>query len=272
MTTLTRYVNSHGQPITLNRELGKGGEGSVYEINASIVAKIYHQSLEKRRQEKLLAMIQGSNEQLQKISAWPIDVLRKQNGADICGFLMPNIQGYAPIHRLYNPGERKRHFPNADWSFLVATARNVAAAFATIHSRGHVIGDVNQNNLLVAKNTTIQLLDCDSFQITTNQNVYLCEVGVAHFTPPELQNIKSFNGQVRTTNHDNFGLALLCFHLLLMGRHPFAGGADSIEEAIQKLLFPYSSNAQSKNLKPPPNSVGLSVLSQELGVYFEESF
>ena len=185
---------------------------------------------------------------------------------------MPNIQGYAPIHRLYNPGERKRHFPNADWSFLVATARNVAAAFATIHSRGHIIGDVNQNNLLVSKNTTIQLLDCDSFQITTSQNIYLCEVGVAHFTPPELQSIQSFNRQIRTTNHDNFGLALLCFHLLLMGRHPFAGGADSIEEAIKKLLFPYSNTAQSKNLKPPPNSLGLSVLSQELGIYFEESF
>jgi DNA-binding helix-hairpin-helix protein with protein kinase domain len=272
MTTLTRYLDSLGQPILLNRELGRGGEGSVFEVNSKVVAKIYHHPLEKRRQEKLLAMIQGPNEQLQKISAWPVDVVRKHNSANVCGFLMPNIQDYAPIHRLYNPGERKRHFPNADWSFLVATARNVAAAFAVIHSRGHVIGDVNQNNLLVAKNTTIKLLDCDSFQITTNQDIYLCEVGVAHFTPPELQNLKTFNGQLRTTNHDNFGLALLCFHLLLMGRHPFAGGADSIEEAIQKLLFPYSSTAQFKNLKSPPNSVGLSVLSQKLGSYFEESF
>jgi DNA-binding helix-hairpin-helix protein with protein kinase domain len=272
MTTLTRYISSLGQPISLGRELGRGGEGSVYEVSPNVVAKIYHHSLEDRRQEKLLAMIQGSNDQLQKISAWPIDVIRKQNSTDVCGFLMPNIQGYAPIHRLYNPGERKRHFPNADWSFLVATARNVAAAFAIIHSRGHVIGDVNQNNLLVAKNTTIKLLDCDSFQISTNQYIYVCEVGVAHFTPPELQNLKYFNSQPRTVNHDNFGLALLCFHLLLMGRHPFAGGADSIEEAIQKLLFPYSSTAQSNNLKPPPNSVGLSVLSQKLSNYFEESF
>ena len=66
MTTLTRYVNSHGQPLALGKELGRGGEGSVYEVNPNIVAKIYHHSLEKRRQEKLHAMIQGSNDSFRK--------------------------------------------------------------------------------------------------------------------------------------------------------------------------------------------------------------
>src|SRR5207248_2951126 len=151
--------------------------------------------------------------------------------------------------------------PSADWPFLIGAAHNVAYSFSVIHSAGHVIGDVNQGNVLVSAKAFVKLIDCDSFQIASNGRKFLCEVGVSHFTPPELQS-KSFNGLVRTPNHDNFGLAVLCFHLLFMGRHPFAGrylgtGDLPIEKAIKEYRFAFGRSAQTMLMSAPPMSLGL---------------
>src|SRR5205814_7863741 len=66
------------------------------------------------------------------------------------------------------------------------------------------------------------LIDCDSFEITDGKTVFPCMVGVPTYTPPELQG-QSFQGVRRTKQHDAFGLAVLIFHMLFLGRHPFAG-------------------------------------------------
>jgi len=159
----------------------------------------------------------------------------------------------------------------------VNAARNVAAAFEAIHTLGHVIGDVNQGNVVIANNSVVKLIDCDSFQIAANGKLYLCEVGVPHFTPPELQNLKSFHGTPRTINHDNFGLAVLCFHLLFMGRHPFSGvysGSEdmSIEKAIESFRFAFGKHASSKGMSPPPNCVAMDIVPPQVASLFERAF
>lgn len=85
------------------------------------------------------------------------------------------------------------------------------------------MGDVNQNSFMVGRDSKVVLIDSDSFQINANGTLHLCEVGVSYFTPPELQTLSSFIGFERTENHDNFGLALLIFHVLFGGRHPYSG-------------------------------------------------
>jgi len=42
-----------------------------------------------------------------------------------------------------------------------------------------------------------------------------------------------FRGLERSAGHDAFGLAVLLFHLLFMGRHPFAGRSLAGEMTIQ---------------------------------------
>ncbi|CAK0768954.1 Protein kinase domain-containing protein [Gammaproteobacteria bacterium] len=271
--------DASGQRVPLGKKLGTGGEGSVYDApvyGVDFVAKVYHHPLSPIRQAKLLAMVEGGTDSLRKIAAWPVDTLSATLRGAICGFVMPKVIGYEPVHHLYGPGHRKQQFPNADWAFLVNTARNVAAAFDIIHSHHHIIGDVNQNNIVVARNSIVKLFDCDSFQITTATKHYLCEVGVGHFTPPELQG-HSFHGIHRTRNHDNFGLAVLIFHLLLMGRHPYSGvysgsGEMPVEKAIQEFRFAFGSNAAAKKMAPPPNSVPLTVLPPAIGWLFERAF
>jgi DNA-binding helix-hairpin-helix protein with protein kinase domain len=160
---------------------------------------------------------------------------------------------------------------------LIHTASNVARAFAAIHDEGHVIGDVNQSNVRVSPETAIvNLVDCDSFQISANGKIFPCEVGVPLYTPPELQETE-FREVVRTPNHDNFGLAVLIFHLLFMGRHPFAGkflgrGEMPIEKAIAERRFAFATDVQRTQMLPPPACITLAHLPKEIGDLFIRAF
>ncbi|MFA6226842.1 MAG: hypothetical protein WC620_11900 [Methanoregula sp.] len=276
---LKPFLDSSGNRIHLGKKIGSGGEGDVYEClpaHSNVVAKIYHKPLEAQKQEKLLLMARGCNDELKSISAWPTDVLHVSEGGPVVGFLMPKISEYEPVHKVYGPTHRKEHFPHADWRFLVRTAKNLAAAFFVIHKFGYGIGDVNEGNILVNDQACVRLIDCDSFQIRAGDRLYYCEVGVAQFTPPEIQNSKNFRME-RTANHDNFGLSILFFQILFFGRHPYSGvyaGKEDmpLEKAIAEFRFAYGKNSPLKSIAPPPNSVGLSVVPTQVAGLFECAF
>jgi len=269
--------DKHNNLIQLGPKLGTGGEGDVFELNSNLVVKIYHQPLQAIKQDKLLAMSEVHTPPLLEISTWPLGTVHLGKQGPVGGLVMPKLVGYKEIHKLYGPAHRKTEFPLADWTFLIQAARNTAAAIATLHQSGYVVGDINPGNLAVSASALTKLIDCDSFQVKLKGQHYSCEVGVAHFTPPELQG-KSFSNIIRTPNHDNFGLALLCFHLLFMGRHPFAGkykdGKEdmSIEKAIREFRFAYGTKSASKGMSSPPNTLPLNIVGPELAQMFEAAF
>src|SRR6266576_795095 len=199
-------TDDKGTPLRLGAEIARGGEGIVYELtsNPTVVAKVYFKPPDNNKADKLSAMVQTGTADLGKFATWPSATLRRDG--HVVGILMPRVAAHSrPIHELYTPKTRVREFPSANWQFLVNVAANVTRGFAVIHQTGHVIGDVNHGNILVAPNGITAFIDCDSFQIRSNGRVYLCEVGVSTYTPPELQN-KPFNHVVRTPDHDCFGL------------------------------------------------------------------
>lgn len=270
-------VNGAGKNVPFGAELGRGGEGSVFEISSAskFVAKVYHQALQPKKQEKILTMVRLQQDRLLKFSTWPVDVLKNSKN-EIIGFIMPKLTG-KEIHKLYGPKTRLLEFPHATYPFLVHTAANLARAFAAVHESGHVIGDVNHGNFYVSDQGTVMLIDCDSFQIQTNQDIFRCEVGIPMYQPPELQNVSSYRDVKRTPNHDNFGLAIFIFMLLFMGRHPFAGvysGPEDmpIEKAIGQFRFAYGSNAAAKQMKPPPGAPSLTSAPPAVVQLFERAF
>ncbi len=276
---LTSFLDSHGNTVRLGKRVGSGGEGDVFELLSepgTTVAKIYKKPLTPDKQEKLRLMARGCNDELKGISAWPTDVLYTRPGGPVAGFLMPRIADAEPIHKVYGPTHRKETFPHADWRFLVRAAKNLAAAFYVIHKYGYVIGDVNEGNILVNDKACVRLIDCDSFQVRSCERLYYCEVGVAQFTPPEIQTSGDFRHE-RTENHDNFGLAVLIFQLLFLGRHPYAGvypGKEDmpLEKAIAGFRFAYGRNAAKRSIAPPPNSVGPAIVPDQIAELFERAF
>lgn len=274
------FSDDKGRQVTLGQELGRGGEATVYAIDGdqSLVAKIYHRRLDAEKTEKLSRMVELQSERLLRLAAWPVGTLRPRSANSVAGVLMRNVSRFKDIHLLYNTKSRLREFPaKANWRFLVHTAANVSRAFSVIHEHRHVIADVNQRNVKVSPESAIvSLIDCDSFQIFSHGRYFLCGVGVPEYTPPELQD-KQFNSVIRTPNHDNFGLAVLVFHLLFMGRHPFAGkflgrGDMPIEKAIEEYRFAFAPDAQRTLMQPPPNCITLAHLSPEVRRLFVDAF
>ena len=266
-----------GKPLRLLAEIGKGGEGAVWSLADAPdrVAKIYLKPPGRAKVQKLRLMSAMPGADLSKVAAWPLDLVMNGRG-EVTGFVMPKVAAHSDAHELYSPKSRAGSFPEADFRFLVHVAANVARAFRAVHRTGYVIGDVNHGHLLVGRDGRVVLIDCDSFQVPSPNGVLTCDVGVALFTPPELHG-RPFNGLVRTPEHDAFGLAVLIFHLLCMGRHPYAGvwsgrGEMPIEKAIAERRFAYGALRQTLMMDRPPGAVDLAVLGPEVANLFEAAF
>lgn len=262
---------------TTSRELGKGGEGVVYELKdqPELVLKVYSEPLSTEKTNKLKLMVTMRNSDTDAYAAWPADVVFNSQGL-ACGFTMKKLKGYVPLHHVFSPMDRKRMFHDKGYNFLVHVARNLAVAFHKLHEAGLVIGDVNEGNILINPGGMVAFIDCDSFQVRKETGFYFCEVGVPRYTPPELLKKSTFENVERTTNTDNFSLAILIFQLLFLGRHPFAGrhkGAADIDEetAIKQKQFAYSLENTKKKLSPPPDSFKMTDLPQDIIMLFHRA-
>ncbi|WP_324764940.1 protein kinase domain-containing protein (plasmid) [Sinorhizobium meliloti] len=274
---MTVVVSSDGRTLTLGGLVAKGGEGAVHHIVEApdLVAKIYLRGKAADRREKVEAMVSARLHMSTSFVAFPIDTLKTQRG-EFLGFTMKKVNGFKSVHDLYGPASRKSEFPTADANFLVRAAINLARAIASVHATGCVIGDINHSGVLVSDKALVTLIDSDSFQFRSQSKLYRCLVGVPEYTPPELQGA-SLDQTDRMPNHDNFGLAVLLFQLLFLGRHPFAGryrgkGDMDIRKAIGEGRFAYSERRAETMMEPPPYVPALDDYGRELGGAFEKAF
>ena len=283
MQVLRRLPNR--EILKLSVSVGHGGEACIYAVPSDehLVAKLYHKPTIPHG-EKLQSMLANPpvnpTANLGHISiAWPRELLEAADGSGrIVGFIMPRIRGMRPIMDFYNPGTRRQHCPLFNYQYLMRTARNLAAAFAALHSSQYCIGDVNESNILVSDTALVTLVDTDSFQVRepAGNLVYRCAVGKPEYTPPELQN-KTFADHDREIYHDLFGLAVLIFQLLMEGTHPFSGifqGAIEPPPYQGRILeghFTYSQKKQVPYL-PTPISPPWNLLHPSLRDLFVRCF
>src|SRR5262245_50874938 len=143
---------SNNAPVSLGEELGRGGEGIVSELAGApdLVAKVYFKPADPRKSRKLQVLARQATPQLQDAGAWPVDVLLDSSGATR-GVLMPRLDSFGELHELYTPKSRRKAFPDANFGFIVKVAESLARAVAQVHSLGHVIGDLNHGNAVVAR-------------------------------------------------------------------------------------------------------------------------
>lgn len=261
----------------LGERIGRGGEGEVFAVTGrpDQAVKIYGAGLRASREDKVRAMVSGGLAAKTDLIAYPGEIAFDPNGRFL-GFLMRLVSGYLPLHELYSPKSRQRNFPNADFRFIVRAALNVARSVGKVHQTGCVIGDLNHSGVLVSHDATIALIDADSFQFSSGGKTYPCLVGVEDFTPPELHGL-NLGTVTRTIQHDNFGLAVAIFHLLFMGRHPYAGvymGADlSMGQSIAQNRFAFSVLRRTEtNTSPPPGSLILDHFPAPVISAFERAF
>lgn len=285
-----------GEKFVLERAINRGGEAQIWTVRQDphLVAKLYHKPTAEH-QAKLTAMIAAPLTRMgsHPTVAWPLQLLYRQNS--FVGYLMPRAASSLPLFHYYNPARRRRlGLPHAWPRFLHRTASNLAAAVELVHAHNHVIGDLNESNVLVTQSALVTLVDTDSFQIRPSAlssrpaswlgtfqppASYRCPVGKAEYTPPELQGV-DFKSIDRTPAQDNFALAVLIFYLLMEGYHPFAGVVTTGASVgrvdlygIKHGLFPYLPLRSTQLMvQPPPNAPAIAQLYPGLQDAFRRTF
>jgi serine/threonine protein kinase len=277
---------SDGREVLIDPSLtlGAGGEARVFVLpsDEAAVAKIYRRPTD-QHMRKLAVMLANPPDDPMAAQghvsiAWPFELLNLSDGTDrTVGFLMPRATGTRPLIDFYNPATRRRVCPLFNPLYLLRTARNLSAAVHAVHSRGYVVGDINESNILVTDTSLVTMVDTDSFQVRDPEtgHMYRCPVGKPEFTPPELQG-EVFREIDRAPEHDRFGLAVLIFQLLMEGTHPYAGlyteGGDPppYAQRIQDGHFQYGTRRVP--FRPMPVAPAFDILPPDLRELFIRCF
>ena len=221
------------QRLTLAKRIGGGGEGDVFTVmeRPGTLAKIYHKTVDGVLDAKLAHLTSRNVPALKAVCAWPEDRIFHPRGGTV-GFLMPAVTDAKPLHELMTPKVRRKEFPSASFNQLVEVALAVSRAVDAFHREDLVVGDINGRNILVRPSGSVCLIDIDSIQVGDGQQ-FPCTVGFPEYTPPELQGLKLSDNR-RNKDSDRFGLSVVVFQLLAMGRHPFDGTRLPRETAIKR--------------------------------------
>ena len=232
--------SSPGARILIKKQLGRGGQGTVYSTNIPrVVAKIYHTPVAGDMQGRLTAMVRNPPINPTKnhpTLAWPVDILF--DGSNFIGYLMPEVPKSRSLNEIIQPRDRIKYFPGFNIYYLHQTARNVAWIFRNAHKAGCVIGDISMENLRVTSTALVSLIDTDSFQIQDRQagKIYHCAVLTPEFAAPELAGMQ-LDSFVRDVRQDYFGLAIVIYQLLF-GEHPCQGlwNGSGTDPTLSELL------------------------------------
>src|SRR6266496_1619691 len=184
MSSLRHVRTAAGKQVVIGKELGKGGEGTVYQLEGDqkIAVKLYHQGQAAERRDKVTAMVSARWHSTTPYVAFPIDLLINPTG-NFVGFTMRRVGHQRPIHNLYSPTSRRTTFPKADFRFLLRTALNISRAVAGVHQTGCVIGDVNQSGFLVGAGAVAELVGIEGGVVSGVINLESSDVGSSDRRP-----------------------------------------------------------------------------------------
>lgn len=255
MTTLKcKTLVNTGRILISDSPLGKGGEGSVFDVqkhdlsddlleNDEIVCKIYHDPNESGREQKIWAMIEAPPDS--DSVAWPLGILFNAND-EFQGYVMKKLpaKNYRSWADLANLGSRLKTSPKFDTRYAIMASRNLAVALHSIHSAGHCVGDVNESNIMVGSDARVMIIDTDSAQIKASDGtIYPCPVGKAEYVSAELSR-GSLRDHQRTPESDVFAYCVAAFQIMTGGIHPtdgkYVGEGDppSVTNRIRNEWFP----------------------------------
>lgn len=223
------FINGKVVNFDPDRELGKGGEGQVWDLGDGRAMKILKgpdhpdyagadaQSERDRKGAELrLKMMQ------KKLQAYPrhlsdrvvapMELVSNDSGL-VVGFTMPVVLGAQPLRQFTKAGFCG--LSGVDNNAKLRLFRDLHETVAGLHSKTVVIGDFNYLGVLV-KQATPYLIDADSFQFCAGKDAFLCR----SFTPRFVDPLVCFpNELVLKGNHseltDWYAYALMLFECLL---------------------------------------------------------
>lgn len=275
----------------LGSMIKSGGEGAVFNIvgQDDYVAKIYSYSslsdpvISAKKRDKIRVMLDNPVNTKDETGrflmiAWPVDSI--QIGGRFVGYIMPRVRSTGNLDSITNESLCKRNHPNVTWRTKLCYAYNLAYAVQLVHNAGHIIGDMNPDNLLVNDQGIITIIDTDSFSVNDRYgNTYPCEVGVEEYLAPEIQFSGRIAGRKFTAYTDFFALSVNIFRLLMGGYHPFSlrveacgksVGQSPIQTYILEGICPFVNDYREYTV--PPLAPTLGDMPPDISELFRKAF
>jgi len=233
--------------IKLTSLLSRGGEGEVYLLDQfpDLVCKIYKQGkltdLKKQKLELMLAKPVNCPG-----ICWPTDLVYNKKG-EFVGYVMPKAAGVVLGNTLFIKPKLQKTFPGWNRKDLAKLCIAILEKINYLHERNVIIGDINQLNILIKNSEEVYFVDTDSYQIEN----FPCPVGMATFTPPELQKKHNFSDFLRSFENEYFSVATMLFMIMLPGKAPYDQlDGESIKDNILNGDFSYPLKGISNKKTP----------------------
>ena len=235
VTSAPRQVTDiNGVRYALLRQLGRGGQGAVYEVDGGrLAAKVVFDSSSSRRERLRNQLTQVKRLPISDLEiARPIEMLREP----VLGYVMELLTGMQPLKTLAvvpkdTPSPAAWYFEGGGLRRRLQLLARSADVLAALHGKGLVYSDPSPHNIFVSESrdaNEVRFIDADNIH-------YASIAGVpALFTPgygaPEL--VRCLGGVNSLT--DAHAFAVLAFQTLSLV-HPLIGddianGAPEREE------------------------------------------
>ncbi len=242
---------SNQAPIRLRKVIGSGGEGIIYEINDTLVAKIFNQKrLTKGRQEKI-KLITSKNINIQGVCL-PIEEVLNCDGI-LIGYTMNRAYGTNLENLLKSEETFKKLYPNYKKVDIVKICISILEKIDILHKYNIILVDINLSNIMFDSNEEVYILDTDSFQIEGYPGL----LGRKEFFPLEIR-YTDYRKKLKEFEYDYYTVAVLLFYLLMNGVHPYSSKGNRIVENRDKGYFPYRVDV-SESMINVPNETSLSM-------------
>ncbi len=225
----------------MSKELYSGKDFKiVYYPGSNRTAKLFNtpiaSSSRAAKRIKTLAEHQPMTNYVQTNGAkigWPLKPI--QSKSQINGYYIPTVtKKMWNIDELYKPGKRiNRQYTSYCCKTLLGSAINLSRAFDMAHSISRdthndslncVVGNITYSNILVDEDANVMLINPEKYQVKYEDHGKDMEMhsrkGSIRFIPRENQDIQ-FSKKMLDPSHDDFGLAVLLYLLLMDGTHPF---------------------------------------------------
>lgn len=220
--------------IDESKEIARGGEGRVIDMDSNHVAKLYLSNVKPIEEKKFYELYQLDSPMFIK----PESLLYDFN-KNIIGFSMRKVpKEFFPLVSLLN-----KVFCNRE-SITLSTKKEVIANLINgvqyAHQKQVIIGDLNPYNILVNKQGVVYFIDTDSFETP----------GFKH-SGVLLEDVRDFlyNGDVNI-NADYFSLSVLIFNILTYV-HPFKGIHKKYPKISERMIHKQSVLVPSPDLIVP---------------------
>jgi serine/threonine protein kinase len=205
--------------IDESKELARGGEGRIIQVDNKTVAKLYLPGIDPITQTKFdsLSLIQSS------AFVKPLNLLFDKH-KKIIGFTMNMLDSeYFPFYSLLNSNFCLKH--NIDDNFKHRVGEKLISSVKYLHGLDIVIGDLNPLNMMLNDSGALVFIDVDSYQTPGNPH-----------SGRLLDDIRDYyyNGVVNKES-DYFALAINLFNSFTY-LHPYKGVHDKYRDIQDRMI------------------------------------